>query len=130
MKLNQIDHIAIIVSDLDKAEDFYVNKLGFKVISKVYRKDRDDTILMLSIGEREDAVKLEVFAEKNSPARVTNPEASGLRHLAFHVDDVEKAVSDLKEKGIVCEPVRMDPYTHNRMTFFHDPDGQPLELHE
>lgn len=130
MKLDQIDHIAIIVSDLDKAEDFYVNKLGFTVIRKEYRKDRNDTILMLSTGEAENSIKLELFVEKNPPARVSHPEACGLRHLAFHVDDVEKAVLSLEEKGIACEPVRMDPYTHNRMTFFSDPDGLPLELHE
>ncbi|MDD6258803.1 MAG: VOC family protein [Erysipelotrichaceae bacterium] len=130
MKLDQIDHIAIIVTDLDKAEDFYVDKLGFTIIRKEYRQDRNDTIVMLSTGESENSIKLELFAEKNPPARVSHPEACGLRHLAFHVDDVEKAVLTLKEKDIECEPVRTDPYTHNRMTFFHDPDGLPLELHE
>ena len=74
--------------------------------------------------------ELELFIVKNPPERVTNPEASGLRHLAFRVDDVEKTVEELSRKGIKCEPVRMDEFTGKRMTFFRDPDDLPLEIHE
>ena len=66
----------------------------------------------------------------NPPKRPSYPEACGLRHLAFRVADIEAAVAELAEKGISCEPIRMDPYTKTRMTFFADPDGLPLELHE
>ena len=57
-------------------------------------------------------------------------EACGLRHLAFRVDDVDAAIAELREKGIETEPVRVDEFTGKRMTFFQDPDGLPLELHE
>ena len=127
MRLSSIHHIAIIVSDYETAKDFYVNKLGFQVIRENYRPERRDWKLDLRIS---DTVELEIFAEENPPKRVNRPEACGLRHLAFHVDDVEAVVGELAELGISCEPVRTDTYTGKKMTFFFDPDGLPLELHE
>lgn len=127
MRLSSIHHIAIIVSDYETAKDFYVNKLGFQVIRENYRPERRDWKLDLRIS---DTVELEIFAEENPPKRVNRPEACGLRHLAFHVDNVEAVVGELAELGISCEPVRTDTYTGKKMTFFFDPDGLPLELHE
>lgn len=74
--------------------------------------------------------ELEIFSEENPPKRVNRPEACGLRHLAFCVDSVEQTVNEMAEVGIECEPIRVDDYTGKKMTFFHDPDGLPLELHE
>ena len=127
MRLSSIHHIAIIVSDYAAAKDFYVNKLGIQVIRENYRPERRDWKLDLRIS---DTVELEIFAEENPPKRVNRPEACGLRHLAFHVDDVEAVVGELAEVGIPCEPIRTDTYTGKKMTFFFDPDGLPLELHE
>lgn len=127
MHLSSIHHIAIIVSDYAAAKDFYVNKLGFQVIRENYRPERRDWKLDLRIS---DTVELEIFVEENPPRRVNRPEACGLRHLAFHVDDVEAVVGELAEVGIPCEPIRTDTYTGKKMTFFFDPDGLPLELHE
>lgn len=127
MHLSSIHHIAIIVSDYTAAKDFYVNKLGFQVIRENYRPERRDWKLDLRLS---DTVELEIFGEEDPPKRVNRPEACGLRHLAFHVDDVEAVVGELAELGISCEPVRTDTYTGKKMTFFFDPDGLPLELHE
>lgn len=127
MNLSKIHHIAIIVSDYEVAKDFYVNKLGFSVIRENYRPERKDWKLDLRINEY---TELEIFAEENPPKRVNRPEACGLRHLAFCVESVEQTVRELEEVGIECEPVRVDDYTGKKMTFFHDPDGLPLELHE
>ena len=126
MELNQVHHVAIIASDYEKAKWFYVNQLGLPVIREVWREERKDHILTLKVGTME----IELFGMPNPPARVTNPEACGLRHLAFRVADMDEAVAWLREKGIETEPVRVDPYTGGRMTFFRDPDGLPLELHE
>ena len=130
MKLSRIHHIAIIVSDSFASKNFYVEKLGFKIIRENYREQRKDWKLDLKLGDGAEAIELEIFAEENPPKRVNRPEACGLRHLAFHVDDIEEAVAELAELGITCEPVRYDEYTNKRMTFFFDPDGLPLELHE
>ncbi len=124
--LNAIHHIAIIVSDYEKSKDFYVNKLGFEIIREAYRPRQDDWKLDLKLGERE----LEIFGKKDAPARPTNPEALGLRHLAFRVEKIEPVVQWLNSMGIETEPVRIDPFTNNKMTFFRDPDMLPLELHE
>ena len=126
MKLNQIHHVAIIVSDYQKSREFYVDKLGFEVIRENYRADRRDWKLDLSCG----AIELEIFGEENPPRRVSGPEACGLRHLAFRVESVEETVKELEHLGIACEPIRMDAYTGKKMTFFFDPDRLPLELHE
>ena len=126
MQLNQIHHVAILASDYEKTKEFYVEKLGFQVIRDVYREDRDDYKIDLQLGDCE----LEVFVVKNAPQRPNYPEALGLRHLAFKVADIEEAVAWLNAKGIETEPVRFDIYTQNRMTFFKDPDGLPLEIHE
>ena len=127
MLFDSIDHIAIISSDYQKAKDFYVDKLGFKVKREVERKDRDDFIITL---EAPNGILIELFIEKNPPRRVTRPEAAGLRHLAFRVQDIEESVEKLNKQGIETEEIRIDPQNGKRMTFFMDPDGLPLELHE
>ena len=127
MNLSKIHHIAIIVSDYEAAKNFYVNKLGFSVIRENYRPERKDWKLDLRVNEY---TELEIFAEENPPKRVNRPEACGLRHLAFCVESVEQTVNELAEVGIECEPIRVDDYTGKKMTFFHDPNGLPLELHE
>lgn len=127
MLFDSIDHIAIISSDYQKAKDFYVDKLGFKVKREVERRDRDDFIITL---EAPNGILIELFIEKNPPRRVTRPEAAGLRHLAFRVQDIEESVEKLNKKGIETEEIRIDPQNGKRMTFFMDPDGLPLELHE
>lgn len=126
MELNKLHHVAIICSDYRAAKEFYVEKLGLPLVREVYRPERRDYILTLLVG----GVEIELFIMENPPARVTNPEARGLRHLAFHVENIEPAVAWLKKKGIETEPIRVDPFTGGRMTFFRDPDGLPLELHE
>lgn len=121
-----IHHIAIIGSDYEKSKHFYVDLLGFSVIRENYRKERGDYKIDLLCGEQE----IELFVMPNAPARVNYPEALGLRHLAFKVDSVDETAKELNVKGIETEPVRYDEYTKKKMTFFHDPDGLPLEIHE
>lgn len=127
MLFEEIHHVAIISSDYEKAKDFYVDKLGFNVKREVERKERNDTIIILDAGNN---IEIELFIEKNPPLRVTRPEAAGLRHLAFRVDDIVSAVAELKERGIETEEIRIDPQDGKRMTFFFDPDHLPLEIHE
>lgn len=124
--LDKIHHVAIIASNYEKTKDFYVNQLELPIIRETYRKERDDYKLDLQVGNME----LEIFGVKNPPKRVSNPEACGLRHLAFYVDDIEVAVKWLNDKGIETEEIRLDPLTNKRMTFFRDPDDLPIELHE
>ena len=127
MKLSSIHHIAIIVSDIEKAREFYIKKLGFEVIRENYRAEREDWKLDLRVDEH---TELEIFAEKNPPQRVNRPEACGLRHFAFRVESVDETVKELESLGIECEPIRLDTYTGDKMTFFHDPDGLPIEIYE
>ena len=127
MNFSAIHHVAIIVSDYEVSREFYVERLGFEVVRENWRPEKRDWKLDLRVNP---TTELEVFAPENPPARPSYPEACGLRHLAFRVSDIEAAVAELAERGIECEPVRTDDFTGERMTFFSDPDGLPLELHE
>jgi glyoxylase I family protein len=127
MKLNKIHHIAIICSDYEKSKDFYVRILGLNPKREVYRQERDSYKLDLEVN---GDYQIELFSFPNPPKRPSYPEAAGLRHLAFEVDDIEKAVEDLLGHGLDIEPIRMDPFTDRRFTFFADPDGLPIELYE
>lgn len=123
----KIHHVAIICSDYDRSKHFYVNLLGFRVIRETYREARQSYKLDLQVGEN---AQIELFSFPQPPARVTSPEACGLRHLAFQVEDLDAAVADLTSKNIPTEPIRLDELTGKRFTFFKDPDGLPLELYE
>lgn len=126
MNLKKIHHIAIIASDYEISKNFYVNLLGLKIIRENYRKDRNSYKLDLKLGDSE----IELFSMNEAPKRLTRPEACGLRHLAFYVDNIEEVIAELNSKGISTEPIRIDEYTGKKFTFFNDPDGLPLELHE
>ncbi|ELC8453801.1 VOC family protein [Clostridium perfringens] len=126
MNLKKIHHVAIIASDYNKSKDFYVNLLGLKIIREVYREERDSYKLDLEIGDSQ----IELFSFKNSPKRPSYPEACGLRHLAFEVENIEKQVEELNKKGIEVEEIRIDEFTGRKFTFFSDPDDLPIELYE
>lgn len=125
MQFKKIHHIAIICSDYKTSKEFYVEKLGLRIIREIYREERDSYKLDLEIGDSQ----IELFSFPNAPKRPSYPEAQGLRHLAFEVDDIEKAVEELKQKGIKTEPIRVDECTGRKFTFFEDPDKLPLELY-
>ena len=126
MNLKKIHHIAIIVSDYKKSKKFYVEDLGFHIIRENYRPHKKDYKPDLEL----DGCELELFCGGGNPPRMSYPEACGLRHLAFHVENIENTVAELNSKGIETEPIRFDEFTGKKMTFFQDPDGLPLELHE
>ena len=126
MNLKKVHHIAIIGSNYEKSKHFYVDLLGFSIIRENYRPERDDYKIDLQLDE----IELELFIIKNCPKRPSYPEAYGLRHLAFAVASVDDTVRELNKMGIITEPIRLDTYTGKKMTFFHDPDNLPLEIHE
>jgi glyoxylase I family protein len=127
MKTIGFHHVAIICSDYERSKQFYVNILGFEIIAETFRADRNSYKLDLKVGEQ-DAIEL--FSFPDPPPRVSRPEACGLRHLAFAVDDLEAIAADLTTHGIAVEPIRWDDLTGKRFTFFQDPDGLPLELYQ
>lgn len=127
IKLNKIHHIAIICSDYNKSKSFYSEILGFSIIQESYRAERQSYKLDLALG---DEYVIELFSFPHPPLRVSRPEAAGLRHLAFEVDDLQKSIDYLNQNQIVTEPIRVDETTGKRFTFFSDPDQLPLELYE
>lgn len=125
--IKNIHHVAIICSDYERSKYFYVNKLGFKVIKESFRAERDSYKLDLRVGMNG---QIELFSFPNSPERPSYPEARGLRHLAFEVENIEQTILQFADSGIICEPIRVDELTGRKFTFFSDPDGLPLELYE
>lgn len=127
MSFLTIHHVAIICSDYASSKHFYTATLGLKVIAEAYRAERQSYKLDLALA---DGTQLELFSFPNPPSRPSRPEACGLRHLAFAVKDVEQIKTDLEQKGVMVEPIRIDEYTGKKFTFFADPDGLPLEIYE
>lgn len=124
---SSIHHIAIICSDYSVSKRFYTEILGLTIVREVYREERQSWKLDLALNNQ---YIIELFSFPDPPARVSNPEASGLRHLSFAVTDLENAIERLHAFGVETEPVRIDSYTQKRFTFLADPDGLPLELYE
>lgn len=125
--LKSVHHIAIISSDYQKSKQFYTEVLGFDIDREVYREARDSYKLDLSLNEH---YVIELFSFPNPPARPSRPEACGLRHIAFEVENIHEAIDYFKAKGVEPEPVRIDEFTGKQFTFFADPDGLPIELYE
>ncbi|MCB0737344.1 MAG: VOC family protein [Bacteroidetes bacterium] len=127
LKLNHINHIAIICSEYEKSKRFYTQVLGLEIVKEVYRKERDSYKLDLSLNEQ---YIIELFSFPSPPKRPSRPEATGLRHLAFSVDSVEDTVAHLAEKGMQTESIRTDEITGKKFTFFDDPEDLPIEIYE
>jgi glyoxylase I family protein len=125
--LQAVHHIAIICSDYETSKRFYTEILGLQIIREVYRESRQSYKLDLAIG---DHYVIELFSFPHPPPRPSAPEACGLRHLAFVVNNLDAGIQHLQDEGVMTEPVRVDEYTGKRFTFFKDPDGLPLELYE
>jgi glyoxylase I family protein len=126
-RLNRIHHIAIIASDYTRSKKFYTEVLGLTILREVYREERQSYKLDLSLNGE---YVIELFSFPNPPARPSRPESTGLRHLAFEVDNIEAVVTMLVDKGVSVEPVRVDEFTGKRFTFFADPDDLPIEIYE
>lgn len=127
MDIQSVNHIAIIASDIQKSMHFYMDVLGFELICKVYREQRDSYKVDLALNGN---YLIELFTFPDSPARLSFPEALGLRHLAFSVKDINASIAELNAKGIETEDIRIDPFTNCKCVFFADPDGLPIELVE
>ncbi|MDD7722256.1 MAG: VOC family protein, partial [bacterium] len=123
----KVHHIAIICSDYQRSLDFYTHVLGLRVLAEHYREERQSYKTDLAL---DDDYVIELFSFPSPPSRLTRPEAAGLRHLAFEVDNIDESVRELDALGINHETVRTDEYTSKRFLFFQDPDGLPIELYE
>jgi len=127
LKLNRVHHIAIICSDYQKSKQFYSEVLGLTIKQEIFREERNSYKLDLEVAGQ---YQIELFSFPDPPPRPSRPEAAGLRHLAFEVDNVEDAARYIQAYGISVEPIRVDEFTGKRFTFFADPDGLPIEFYE
>ena len=127
LKLNKIHHIAIICSNYEASKKFYTEILDLEIIKETFRAARNSYKLDLKVN---DTYQVELFSFPDPAERPSGPEACGLRHLAFEVDDIDAAIKIVNAKGVVTEPIRIDELTGKRFTFFADPDHLPLEFYE
>ncbi|MBS1529843.1 MAG: VOC family protein [Bacteroidetes bacterium] len=127
LKLNRVHHVAIICSDYERSKRFYTEVLGLKVVREVFRVERNSYKLDLEVN---GLYQIELFSFPNPPRRPSRPEAAGLRHLAFEVDNIGEAIAEINKHGIETEAIRVDEYTGKEFTFFADPDGLPIEFYK
>jgi len=127
LKINRVHHIAIICSDYERSKHFYTQILGFKIVAENYRAERKSYKLDLAVGNQ---YQIELFSFPDPAKRPSRPEAAGLRHLAFEVDNIDEAIASITADGVEVESIRVDEFTGKRFTFFADPDGLPIEFYE
>jgi glyoxylase I family protein len=127
LQLNKVHHIAIICSDYQKSKTFYTNVLGLTIVQEIYREERQSYKLDLALNGN---YVIEIFSFPNPPQRPSKPEAAGLRHLAFEVDDIQVTRDFLVNKNIISEEIRVDEHTKKRFFFIADPDDLPIEFYE
>ena len=127
LKLNRVHHIAIICSDYKTSKQFYSEVLGLNIVHEVYRAERNSYKLDLEVAGQ---YQIELFSFPDPPARPSRPESTGLRHLAFEVDNIDDAIYHINAHHVITEPIRIDEFTGKRFTFFADPDGLPIEFYE
>jgi glyoxylase I family protein len=127
MDIQSIHHVAILTDDYERSKFFYTEILGFKVIKETFRKERNSFKLDLSLY---GLYQIELFSFPETKPRASFPEQRGLRHLAFGVNNIEKAREELILKSIDVEAIRIDEITNKKFCFFKDPNDQPLELYE
>ena len=127
ISINKVHHIALICSDYQKSKTFYTEVLGLQIIREIYREERESYKLDLSLN---GIYILELFSFPNPPKRPSRPESTGLRHLAFEVDNLDETILFLSTKNVESEAIRIDETTHKRFTFIADPDELPIEFYE
>ncbi len=125
--INKVHHIAIICSDYELSKEFYTDILGFEIGKEIYREDRQSYKLDLCLN---GIYIIELFSFPSPPTRPSRPEATGLRHIAFEVDNLENSIEILNKKNVFAEPIRIDEFTNKKFTFISDPDNLPIELYE
>ena len=127
LHLKKVHHIAIICSNYEQSKAFYTDVLGLQIITEVFRSERQSYKLDLSLN---GIYVIELFSFPNPPPRLSRPEGTGLRHIAFEVNDIAQAVKALEDKNITVEPIRIDETTGKQFTFLSDPDNLPIELYQ
>jgi glyoxylase I family protein len=125
--ITQVHHIAVICSDYARSKAFYTEVLGLAIIQEVYREERDSYKLDLALNGQ---YIIELFSFPNPPARPSRPEACGMRHLAFQVENLDLVVQEIQAHNLPIEPIRVDEFTGKRFTFMADPDDLPIEFYE
>ncbi len=127
LQINKVHHIAIICSDYQKSKHFYTEILGLTILQEIYREERDSYKLDLALNNE---YIVELFSFPNPSERPSRPEACGLRHLAFEVNDIEQTRGFLVQNNISSETIRIDEFTAKRFFFIADPDNLPIEFYE
>jgi catechol 2,3-dioxygenase-like lactoylglutathione lyase family enzyme len=141
--IKQIDHLAIVVTDLERSRKFF-EVLGFQ---ETIRSTLDAAFLesvtdikgaagsFVGMKHQDSQLVIELL-HFSSPKPVPDPECGcpnrvGFRHLAFSVHDIEQTVARLREFGVeFLSPIRTWEKTGKRLLYFRGPDGILMELAE
>ena len=149
--LESIDHVNIVVNDLPRMLDFYMRVLGLRETMRVTISGEwiDRTVALsdakaecvyldLPNGPRVELLKY-LKPPASRPENLGTSNTPGLRHMAFRVDDIDAAVERLREakvnflSGVQDVPTSQVTYAggvRKRLVYFHDPEGNLLELCE
>ncbi len=122
-----IQHVAFNCRDLKKTEAFYTKHFGFKR-ARVFNAGTPDEFALLRLGK----FCIELFPTKNTKDVQQAAQPLGFQHMAFEIGNIDEAIKKLNDDGVKTEDI-IDCSAilkGMRICFFHDPDGNRLELME
>lgn len=99
MNISRVDHIGIAVKSIEEALKFYEGALGIKCTGQEVVEDQKVKTAFLPVGDTEVEL-LESTSEDGTIAKFIEKKGEGLHHLAFRVDNIEKALDELKAQGV------------------------------
>jgi methylmalonyl-CoA/ethylmalonyl-CoA epimerase len=119
MTLLRIDHIAVVVPELEAALEFWRTALGLSVEHVEEIPDQETVVAMLPVGESEVEL-VQPTTETSGMAKFLAKRGAGLHHICFQVDDIDAALARLQEQGI--QLINEQPVTGaggRRVAFVH-----------
>ncbi len=130
--VKRINHIAIVVDEIDDALHFWRDALGLKVARVEEIPDQDSVVTFLPVGNMEIEL-VEPTSDESGVARYLKKRGPGIHHICFEVDDIEASLESLKASDVRL--INSEPVTGTsgkKFAFVHPESthGVLVELYE
>jgi len=133
MKVQKMNHVGVVVRDLDKAVSFYKDVFGATSTAIKRREDLGVAVALVFVGDSE----LEMFAPLEQRAagslgetmqEFLNTRGEGMHHLAFSVDDIEAALGDVRDRGLVLLGKAPRDGMHGKIAFISEDSAYGIRI--
>ncbi len=130
-KITKINHVAVVVSDIDNALSFWRDTLGLPLRHIEDVPSQKAAVAFMPLGENEVEL-VQPTSDDSGSAKFLHERGGGMHHLCFEVDDIEEMLTALKSKGVRLineEPLQLEG---RKMAFIHpkSANGVLVELYQ